>query len=86
MRTNRVRDLLSSVPSLKSFLAFYQSLPNFTFLKTAYQRANLREANMVDVVQLVRMLDCDSGGRGFEPRHSPQILKALLGLFYILPT
>jgi hypothetical protein len=25
----------------------------------------------VDVVQLVRMLDCDSGGRGFEPRHSP---------------
>jgi hypothetical protein len=26
---------------------------------------------MVDVVQLVRMLDCDSGGRGFEPRHSP---------------
>ena len=25
----------------------------------------------MDVVQLVRMLDCDSGGRGFEPRHSP---------------
>lgn len=31
---------------------------------------------MVDVVQLVRMLDCDSGGRGFEPRHSPIKLKA----------
>lgn len=38
----------------------------------------------VDVVQLVRMLDCDSGGRGFEPRHSPiKKVKALvLGLFY----
>ena len=25
----------------------------------------------VGVAQLVRALDCDSGGRGFEPRHSP---------------
>jgi hypothetical protein len=35
----------------------------------------------VDVVQLVRMLDCDSGGRGFEPRHSPQEKALILGLF-----
>ena len=41
--------------------AFYTSLSTFALLK------------MVDVVQLVRMLDCDSGGRGFEPRHSPLI-------------
>ena len=27
---------------------------------------------MVIVVQLVRTPDCDSGGRGFEPHHSPQ--------------
>ena len=45
--------------------AFYTSLSNFALLK------------MVDVVQLVRMLDCDSGGRGFEPRHSPLINKSL---------
>ena len=28
----------------------------------------------VGVAQLVRALDCDSGGRGFEPRHLPQFL------------
>jgi hypothetical protein len=27
---------------------------------------------MVDVAQLVRAPDCDSGGRGFEPRLSPE--------------
>ena len=27
---------------------------------------------MADVAQLVRALDCGSGGRGFEPHHSPQ--------------
>lgn len=26
---------------------------------------------MVCVAQMVRAPDCDSGGRGFEPRHSP---------------
>jgi putative endonuclease len=42
----------------------------------------------VIVVQLVRTPDCDSGGRGFEPHHSPQafIQKAFfMGFFcYIL--
>jgi polar amino acid transport system substrate-binding protein len=28
---------------------------------------------MVTVAQLVRALDCDSGGRGFEPRQSPHV-------------
>ena len=28
---------------------------------------------LADVAQLVRALDCGSGGRGFEPHHSPQI-------------
>ena len=28
---------------------------------------------MADVAQLVRALDCGSGGRGFDPHHSPQI-------------
>lgn len=27
---------------------------------------------LADVAQLVRALDCGSGGRGFEPHHSPQ--------------
>jgi undecaprenyl-diphosphatase len=31
----------------------------------------LNRANMAAVAQLVRALDCDSGGRGFEPRQSP---------------
>lgn len=35
------------------------AVPTFAFLKT------------VDVAQLVRAPDCDSGGRGFEPRLSP---------------
>ena len=26
---------------------------------------------MADVAQLVRALDCGSGGRGFDPHHSP---------------
>ena len=30
---------------------------------------------MADVAQLVRALDCGSGGRGFEPHHSPQVLR-----------
>ena len=29
-------------------------------------------ADMADVAQLVRALDCGSGGRGFEPHYSPQ--------------
>ena len=29
---------------------------------------------MADVAQLVRALDCGSGGRGFESHHSPQAL------------
>lgn len=29
---------------------------------------------MVDVAQLVRVPDCDSGGRGFETHRSPQLL------------
>lgn len=28
---------------------------------------------MVGVAQLVRALDCDSGGRGFEPHHPPHL-------------
>ena len=30
---------------------------------------------MADVAQQVRALDCGSGGRGFEPHHSPQVLQ-----------
>ena len=30
---------------------------------------------MESVVQLVRMPDCDSGGRGFEPLQTPHILQ-----------
>ena len=29
---------------------------------------------MADVAQLVRALVCGTGGRGFEPHHSPQVL------------
>ena len=29
--------------------------------------------NMAGVAQLVRAPDCGSGGRGFEPHHSPHI-------------
>ena len=35
----------------------------------------------VDVAQLVRAPDCDSGGRGFEPRLSPQ--SPLIGAFLL---
>ena len=31
---------------------------------------------MVGVVQLARMPDCGSGGRGFEPHHSPHFSKS----------
>ena len=36
---------------------------------------------MADVAQLVRALDCGSGGRGFETHHSPQnkILTFMVG-------
>jgi hypothetical protein len=30
-----------------------------------------QEKHMVDVAQLVRAPDCGSGGRGFDPHHSP---------------
>lgn len=50
---------------------------------TRRKRAALRELcwfdsnpmhqSMVSVVQSVRTPDCDSGGRGFEPRPSPQV-------------
>ena len=36
---------------------------------------------MADVAQLVRALDCGSGGRGFEPHHSPHIRAVALFLF-----
>lgn len=32
---------------------------------------------MVGVAQLVRALDCDSGGRGFEPHHPPHLNASL---------
>ena len=39
---------------------------------------------MADVAQLVRALDCGSGGRGFDPHHSPQIKSpTLCGMFYL---
>lgn len=40
---------------------------------------------MAIVAQLVRALDCGSGGRGFESHHSPQKLKTVLmnGFFFI---
>ncbi len=44
---------------------------------------------MVDVAQLVRVLDCGSEGRGFEPRLPPPILKKLQiksEAFFIYPT
>jgi hypothetical protein len=37
---------------------------------------------MVIVVQLVRTPDCDSGGRGFEPHHSPEKAPEM-GAFFI---
>lgn len=39
---------------------------------------------MADVAQLVRALDCGSGGRGFETHHSPQdkILTFTVGLLF----
>ncbi len=39
---------------------------------------------MADVAQLVRALDCGSGGRGFETHHSPQRKHpgACLGVFF----
>ena len=39
-------------------------------------KAKVRK-NMVDVAQLVRAPDCDSGGRGFEPHLSPKKIKKL---------
>ena len=46
-----------------------QSLSRYADDQSSFAKAP--EDKTVDVVQLVRMLDCDSGGRGFEPRHSP---------------
>lgn len=37
---------------------------------------------MADVAQLVRALVCGTGGRGFEPHHSPQV-NLSLRLFFI---
>lgn len=34
-----------------------------------------RRLVVVTVAQLVRALDCDSRGRGFDPRQSPQIVE-----------
>ena len=36
---------------------------------------------MADVAQLVRALDCGSGGRGFDPHHSPQIKIPIRSVF-----
>ena len=38
---------------------------------------------MADVAQLVRALVCGTGGRGFEPHHSPQLKFELKALFYL---
>ncbi len=40
---------------------------------------------MVTVAQLVRALDCDSGGRGFEPRQSPQETAGVAVFFLFAP-
>ena len=38
---------------------------------------------MAGVAQLVRAPDCDSGGRGFEPRHSPHLQISSLGIIRV---
>gem|GEM_PF-5592834 len=58
--------------------AFSLGLATFALPNTDCNRPDsYREGQTVGVVQLVRMLDCDSGGRGFEPRHSPVKIKSL---------
>ena len=46
------------------------------FKKTKFElvskKINLSQINMVGIVQLVRMPDCGSGGRGFESHYPPQ--------------
>ena len=37
---------------------------------------------MVVVAQLVRALDCGSGGRGFESHHPPKKAYLFVGFFY----
>jgi hypothetical protein len=37
---------------------------------------------MVVVAQLVRALDCDSRGRGFEPHHPPTETRSQRGFFH----
>lgn len=39
---------------------------------------------MADVAQLVRALDCGSGGRGFETHHSPQVKNPGIVLGFLL--
>lgn len=38
---------------------------------------------MVGVAQLVRAPDCGSGGRGFETHHSPSLVQAPNGAFFV---
>src|SRR5688572_30836178 len=42
-----------------------------------------RSKHMVNVAQLVRAPDCDSGGRGFEPHLSPATMKAFVRRFFL---
>ena len=39
---------------------------------------------MAGVAQLVRALDCGSGGRAFDPRHSPQSKRPRIYLGFLL--
>ena len=42
---------------------------------------------MVPIVQLVRMSDCGSEGRGFEPHLAPfKVLKIFFGTFFVVNT
>ena len=43
------------------------------------------QINMVPIVQLVRMSDCGSEGRGFEPHLAPfKVLKIFFGTFFVV--
>jgi hypothetical protein len=46
--------------------------------------SNFAVGKTVIVAQLVRALDCDSRGRGFEPRLSPKKISPSWGFFYAL--
>ena len=47
-------------------------VPRYAGPSTFARLPELRDVESCDVAQLVRALDCGSGGRGFEPHRSPQ--------------